>query len=64
VEETNYSVDDLKESRRGTRLSEIRHQAMSRMYEEGHSPTEIGKYFNRTPATVLYAHKKGGRKNN
>ena len=62
VKGTNFSVEDLKGPKRRKELSEIRHAAMNQMYKEGYSPTKIGKYFNRTPATVIYAHKKQAKK--
>jgi len=52
---TEFTVEDLKSPKKDRELSKKRHEAMNRMYAEGYSCTEIGKYFNRTPATVNYA---------
>ncbi|MFP4687833.1 MAG: helix-turn-helix domain-containing protein [bacterium] len=58
---TKITVEDLKSLKRGKKLSRIRQEAMGQMYEEGYSPTQIGKYFNRPPQAVLYAKNKTGR---
>lgn len=58
VEGTPHTVEDLQSPRRNRTLSEYRREAMAQMYEEGYQPTEIGKWFNRTPSAVIHAHKK------
>jgi len=61
VEGTDYSIEDIRDSSRKRELSKVRHEVMSKLYEEGYNPTEIGKWFNRTPSAVLHAHEKWTR---
>lgn len=55
LEGEEVTVQDLKSQSRNRDVSQLRHQAMNALYDEGYNPTEIGKYFNRTPASVSYA---------
>lgn len=55
IENTEVTLGQLRGQSQKRKLSEYRKQAMVKMYEEGYSPTEIGKWFNRTPGSVLYA---------
>ena len=52
-----YTLEDLKSRSRARGISQLRHQAMVVMYEEGYGVTEIGKYFNRVPKNVGKAYR-------
>jgi putative transposase len=58
VKGTSYTVEELRGPSRERDLAQRRREAMGRMYEEGYQPTEIGKWFNRTPSAVVHAHDK------
>lgn len=58
VNGTEVTVEQLRGPSRKRNVTRKRQRAMSDMYEEGYGPTEIGKWFNRTPASVIQAHKK------
>lgn len=58
IEKTDWTVDDLKGASRKRDISALRQKAMCELYEEGYNPTEIAKWFNRTPSAVTYARKK------
>lgn len=52
---TGITIKQLQSQSQKRDVSRLRKEAMVRMYEEGYGPTEIGKWFNRTPGSVLYA---------
>jgi len=51
-------IDMLKSNSQKTEIVAARREAMGRMYEEGYGPTEIGKFFNQTPSSVVHAYEK------
>lgn len=56
--ETSFEPEDLQGPGRSRPLSRVRREAMSRMYEEGYGPSEIGKFFNRTRSAVVHAYRR------
>lgn len=55
---SNHTLDRLRSPDQSEGVTALRREAMSRMYEEGYGPTEIGKYFNRTKGAVTHAYQK------
>lgn len=52
-----FDPADLRSLMRNREMSRWRREAMSKMYEEGHNPTQIAKMFNRTPGAVVHAYR-------
>lgn len=52
IEGEPVTIEDLKSTTQKQPVTQLRREAMARMYEEGYGPTEIGKYFNQTPGSV------------
>jgi len=58
IKDTCFSLKNLKSKSRNRQLSRLRQKAMVSMYDKGYSLTEIGNFFNRTPAVVSRAYEK------
>ncbi len=55
VEDSETTIESLRDRGRTQPETRIRQEAMILLYEKGYGPTEIGEFFNRDKGTVAYA---------
>lgn len=56
VDGTEYTTEEIRGRSKKRPISNLRREAMAKMYEEGYGTSDIARWFNRSPSTVSKAH--------